>query len=297
MVIRIVTDSTADLPPELVARHQITVVPLIVLFGDEQFLDGIEITAERFFKRLVRESKLPTTSQPSPGAFRATYERLRAEGATEILSIHISGKLSKTIESARQGAQGLEDVRIVHLDSQLTTLPLGMGVVRAAKAVEAGATIDEAHDVAASFFRRTHTFFVVDTLEYLRRGGRIGRAQEIVGSLLKLKPILALEDGEVAPVGRARTKQKAIEEMLRRAAELRPFEELMAVHATTPEDLQYLVTRLTGLALNAPITVGRITPVIGLHGGPGLLACAVVTAEDGSDTSVAAEALPISVGA
>lgn len=282
MVVRIVTDSTADLPPELLARHNITVVPLIVLFGDEQFQDGVEITADKFFKRLVRESTLPTTSQPSPISFRTAYERLKSEGATEILSIHISGKLSKTFESARQGAEGVEGVRIVHVDSGLATLALGMGVVRAAEVIEAGGTLDEARERAESHFRRTHSFFMVDTLEYLRRGGRIGRAQEIIGSLLQLKPILALENGEVAPVGRARTKQKAIEEMLRRAAELRPVEELMAVHATTPDDLEHIATRLTGLAPGVPITVSRITPVIGVHGGPGLLAFAVVTADSAS---------------
>jgi DegV family protein with EDD domain len=279
VVVRIVTDSTADLPPEIVALHRLTVVPLMVLFGDEAFEDGVEISADLFFRRLVRESKLPTTSQPSPGAFRAAYQRLRDEGATEILSIHVSGKLSKTIESARQAAEGIEGVRIVHLDSQLATLALGMGVVHAAEAVEAGQSLEEARATAESIFARTHTLFMVDTLEYLRRGGRIGRAQELVGSLLKLKPILALEGGEVVPVGRARTKQKAIEEMLRRAAEFRPIEELMAVHATTPDDLQYLVERLHGLAPHAPITVNRITPVIGVHAGPGLLACAIVTAE------------------
>jgi DegV family protein with EDD domain len=282
MVIRIVTDSTCDLPPELVAEHGITVVPLVVLFGDEALQDGIDISAERFFKRLVRESKLPTTSQPAPAAFRAAYERLRDEGATEILSIHISGKLSKTLESARQAAEGLEGVRVVHIDSELTTLALGMGVVRAAEAVAAGHSLDETAEFVRGHFRRTHTLFLVDTLEYLRRGGRIGRAQEIVGSLLKVKPILSLQDGEVVPVGRARTKQKAIEEMLRRASEFRPIAETMAVHASTPDDLQYLVERLHGLAPLARLTVGRVTPVIGVHAGPGLLACAVVTAETDS---------------
>ncbi len=142
MAIRIVTDSTADLPPDLVARHNITVVPLTVLFGDEAFQDGVDITADKFFKRLVRESKLPTTSQPSPAAFRAVYERLRDEGATEILSIHISGKLSQTIEAARQGAEGLDGVSVVCVDSQMTTLALGMGVVKAAEAIETGKTLE-----------------------------------------------------------------------------------------------------------------------------------------------------------
>ncbi|HRC63505.1 MAG TPA: DegV family protein [Dehalococcoidia bacterium] len=282
MALRIVTDSTCDLPPELVAQHRIAVVPLVVLFGDEALQDGVDISSERFFRRLVRESKLPTTSQPAPAAFRATYERLREEGATEILSIHISGKLSRTLESARQAAEGLDGVRVVHVDSELATLALGMGVVRAAEAVAAGCGLDEAADIVRSHFRRTHCLFLVDTLEYLRRGGRIGRAQEIVGSLLKVKPILSLEGGEVVPVGRARTKQRAVEEILRRAAEFRPVEQMMAVHATTPEDLKYLVERLHGLAPQARLTVGRITPVIGVHAGPGLLACAVVTAESDS---------------
>lgn len=279
MAIRIVTDSTCDLPPELLAQHRITVVPLTVLFGDEALQDGIDISSDRFFKRLVRESKLPTTSQPAPAAFRAAYERLRDEGATEILSIHLSGKLSQTLEAARQGASGVEGVRVAFVDSRLTTLALGMGVVRAAEAIAAGKSIEETQALVEGHFRRTRCFFLVDTLEYLRRGGRIGRAQEIVGSLLKVKPILSLQDGEVVPVGRARTKQKAIEEIVRRTAELRPIEELMAVHATTPNDLQYLVERLHGLAPGVRITVGRITPVIGVHAGPGLLACAVVTSE------------------
>jgi DegV family protein with EDD domain len=259
------------------------------MFGDESFLDGVDITADRFFKRLVRESKLPTTSQPSPIAFRTAYERAKAEGATEILSIHISSKLSKTLESARQGATGVDGVRIEHLDSHMATLALGVGVLKAAEAVEAGRSLDDARAAAESLFRRTHTFFMVDTLEYLRRGGRIGRAQEIVGSLLQLKPILSLEDGEVVPIGRARTKAKAIEEMLRRAAELRPIEELLAVHATTPNDLEYIVERLHGLAPQAPMTVSRITPVIGVHGGPGLIAFGVVTADTGSSPPLTSE--------
>ncbi len=278
MTIRIVTDSTADIPPELAEQHAITVVPLIVLFGDEQLRDGVDITSEKFFRRLVREPILPTTSQPSVGAFREVYERLRDEGATEIVSIHVSAKLSRTIESARQAAAELDGVRVTHINSELTTLGLGLGVIAAAQAVEAGNTVEEVEATARDHFRRTHLFILVDTLEYLRRGGRIGRAQELIGSLLQFKPLLALEDGEVVPIGRARTKARAIEELLRRAAEFRPIAEAMAVHATTPEDLEYLVERIHGIAPDAPITLGRVTPVIGVHTGPGALAFAVVTA-------------------
>ena len=282
MTVRIVTDSTADLDPKLAAEHDITVVPLSVLFGDEELLDGVDIDSKAFFERLEREPVLPTTSQPSAGAFREVYQRLAEEGATEILSIHVSEKLSGTLDSARQGAQGVEGVRIEFLDSQLTTLALALGVLTAAKAVAGGASLDEARDAAASQFARTETYFLVDTLEYLRRGGRIGRASEVLGSLLRVKPLLALRNGEVEPIGRVRTKQKAIDDLLRRAAALRPIEQMAAAHAAAPDDLAQLVERLRALAPDAPLVTGEVGPVIGVHAGPGLLAFAVVTPAESS---------------
>ena len=277
MTLRIVTDSTADLPLEFIERLHITVVPLVVLFGDEELQDGVDINSEKFFKRLVRETQLPTTSQPSIGTFRATYEALLADGATEILSIHLSSKLSKTIESARQAAEEFPEARIVHIDSRTSSLAPGLGVIAAAEAAQAGKSLDEIRALVEDHFARTHIFIMVDTLEYLRRGGRIGRAQELIGSLLQFKPLLSIADGEVQPIGRARTKQKALEELLRRAGELRPFQEAMVVHATTPDDLDYVVQRLHGMEPEMPITVGRITPVVGVHAGPGMIAFAVVS--------------------
>ena len=281
MSIRIVTDSTADLPPEVASGYQIEVVPLTVLFGDEELRDGVDITAERFFSRMQREAELPTTSQPSAGAFREVYERLAGEGATEIMSIHVSGKLSGTLEAAYQGAAGL-DVRVVHIDSQLASLALGLGVIAAAEAVRDGATVEQARALVEDQFRRTHTFFVLDTVENLRRGGRIGRAQGFIGSLLKVKPILAFEGGEVVPVARARTRPRAIEEALRRAAAHRPIVQTMAVHATTPDDLEYLVSRLRGIAPDAPVMTSMIGPTVGVHGGAGLLGFAVVSSPTSS---------------
>ena len=260
MTVRIVTDSTADLDPKLAAEHDITVVPLSVLFGDEELLDGVDIDSKAFFERLEREPALPTTSQSSAGAFREVYQRLAEEGATEILSIHVSEKLSGTLDSARQGAQGVEDVRIEFLDSQLTTLALALGVLTAAKAIAGGASLDEARDAAASQFARTETYFLVDTLEYLRRGGRIGRASEVLGSLLRVKPLLALRNGEVEPIGRVRTKQKAIDDLMRRAAALRPIEQMMVAHAAAPDDLAQLVERLRALAPDAPLVTGEVGP-------------------------------------
>lgn len=277
MSIRIVTDSTADLPADIVERHSIAVVPLDVLFGDEALRDGIDITPTRFFERLASEPQLPTTSQPSPVAFREAYERLAGEGASAILSIHVGGKLSGTLESARQGARGL-DVPVSFVDSGMTSLALGLGVVRAAELAEGGSTIDEMLESTEAQFERTHTFMILDTLEYLRRGGRLGRASEVVGTLLKVKPILAFVDGEVVALARVRTRSRAIDEALRRAAALRPIEQLMVVHAVSSADMELVADRLRALAPDAPMLTGELGAVVGVHAGPGTVAFAVVQA-------------------
>ncbi len=280
MVLKIVTDSTSDLPPEAVAALGITVVPLSILFGDEELLDGVDIQSDQFFRRLAREAVSPTTTQPASGLFRAAYEKLIAGGATEILSIHVSSKLSGTIESARQAAVGLEGARIEHVDSRTVSLGLGVGVMEAAKAALAGASLDEVQARAVDMFRRTHIFVTLDTLEYLRRGGRLSRGQEFIGTLLKVKPILGLEDGEVVALGRVRTRQRAIEDLLGRCADLRPIEHAFVMHGTTPDEAQYVRDRLAAIDDHATITMGRVTPVIGVHAGPGVLAVGVVTAPD-----------------
>ena len=282
MSIRIVTDSTADLSPELAAEHNITVVPASVLFGDEELLDGVDIKSEGFYARLASDPVLPTTSQPAPGAFRAVYEQLTAEGATEILSIHVSEKLSGTIGSARQGAQDLEGVRIEHVNSGLVTMAMGLGVITAARAVAGGASLDEARDLALAQFDRTHTYFLLDTLEYLQRGGRIGRAGAAIGTLLRVKPLLTLRDGEVEAAGRVRTRKKAMADMLRRVSELGPIEQMMAAHGASAGESDGLIRELRAMAPDAELITGEVGPAIGVHTGPGALACAVVTAPENS---------------
>jgi DegV family protein with EDD domain len=279
MTIRIVTDSTADLPPELVEEFGITVIPLTVLWGDEELLDGVDVSSEQFFRRLVRESEIPTTAQPSAGAFRDVYENVILGGATGILSLHISGKLSGTLESARQGADGF-DTPIRHVDSGLVSLGLGAGVVEAARAIAAGCDLEQAQAVAEDTFRRTRIFFTLETLEYLRRGGRMSRGQEMVGTLLKVKPVISFEDGEVIPVGRIRTRQKAIEDVISRVSELRPLSYTFACHATTPDELSYVADRLVGIAPDATQLTSRLGPVLGVHGGPGVIGCGGVQAPD-----------------
>ena len=279
MTVRVVTDSTCDIPAPLITELGITVVPLTVRFGDEEFLDGIDITSEQFFKRLQRDATTPSTAAPAPGQFREVYERLVTEGATAIVSIHISRKLSATLEAATQAAEGLS-VPVLLVDSQSFSLGVGMGVIEAAKAAQAGRTAEQVKGVAEDTFRRSHVFVTLETLEYLRRGGRLSRGQELVGTLLKVKPILAAIDGEVVAIGRIRTKQKAVEDILSRLADLRPWAYAYVVHATTPDELAYISDRYRGLSPETLVVTGRMTPVIGVHAGPGGLGIGCVTAPD-----------------
>ena len=280
MSIRIVTDSTCDLPGDLAEELGITVVPVSVFFGDEPLLDGVDIDSDTFFERLARESQLPTTSQPSPGAFRDTYQRLKDEGATEILSLHISEKLSGTLASARQGAQQVDGVRVEAVNSGCVTLSLGMGAMTAAQGVADGASLDEARDLALDQFARTHDFILVDTLEYLRRGGRIGRAQEMIGGLMRFKPLLSIQDGVIVPIGRVRTKKKAVAEVVRRVAALGSIERLAVLHSTTPDEAVDLAGRLGEVAPGAPVLQGQVGPAIGVHVGPGALGVMAVRSPD-----------------
>ena len=234
MTLRIVTDSTCDLPRDAIQALGITVVPLTIVFGDEELLDGIDIQSEQFFRRIERDPHMPTTAQPAPALFTRAYQRLVEEGATEILSIHLAHQLSGTLEAARQGALAVEGARIVHLDSTTVSLGLGIGVMEAAQAARAGVPLDIVRAQAEDRFRRTHIFVTLDTLEYLRRGGRMTRGQEWLGTLLKVKPVLSIQNGEVVPVGRVRTRQRAIEDIIARCADLRPVEHLFVLHSTTP---------------------------------------------------------------
>jgi DegV family protein with EDD domain len=278
--LRIVTDSTADLPPALASELAISVVPVNVQFGEDSFRDGVDISSAEFFRRLEQADQLPTTSQPSAGAFRATYEDLIAAGATEILSIHVSEKLSGTAESARQGARGLGGARIEVVDSATVSAGLCLAVIQAARCAASDHTLDVTLEAVRAQLSRTRLLFMVDTLEYLRRGGRIGRARELMGSLLRIKPILEVRDGEVAPLARARTRRRGIDELVGLAADLRPIEQVMVFDATTPEDRQHLADRLGAYAAGVPIIVGTLGPAIGVHAGPGTLGLAVVTGQE-----------------
>lgn len=279
--VRVVTDSTAELPTEVVQELGITVVPLQVIFGQESFRDGVDLTSEEFFTRLAESSDLPSTSQPSVGEFRQAYDDLTAE-TDHVLSIHLSAGFSGTVEAARQAAAPLADrCRIEIIDSGVVSIAMGLAVIAAARSARDGADLETCARAARSVLRRQRIAVALDTLEYLRRGGRIGRAQAFLGGLLRLKPILTIRDGEAYPLTRVRTRPKALREALRLCLEpAGEVEEAAVVHATTPDDARFLADELERHHPGIPVHLGRFGPALGVHGGPGMIGLAVVMAEE-----------------
>ncbi|MDX9872280.1 MAG: DegV family protein, partial [Clostridia bacterium] len=212
--VKIVTDSTADLPAALRSAYDITVMPLKVIFKDEIYREGVDITIPAFFEKLAGTEQLPTTSQPSPAEFQEVYEELTADGST-VISMHISSKMSGTIQSAMLAKKNLPDRDIRVIDSGKVTMALGLGVLVGARAAQAGRSADEVEALVQEMFNhKIKIYFMVDTFENLQKGGRIGKAAALLGTLLNIKPILTVEDGLVAPFEKVRGKTKAVERLV-----------------------------------------------------------------------------------
>ena len=274
MAVRVVTDSTADIPPEVTTELGVTVVPTNLHFGAETLRDGVDIQAEEFYQRLVTSSRLPTTSQPAPGTFLEVYSNL-VENGDQVVSIHISGKLSRTVNSAllaREQLSGKGQVEVV--DTLLASAPVGLVVMAACHAAQAGATLEQVVEVAHRTAEATQLFVMVDTLEYLQKGGRIGKAQALLGSLLRIKPILTTIDGEIHPLERARTRSKAIKRLYQIAQERAPLSNAAVCHSTTPDEAEVLREHLASLCQGS-VFVSRFGPVVGTHLGPGALGMAL----------------------
>ncbi|OGN99210.1 MAG: hypothetical protein A2Y58_02500 [Chloroflexi bacterium RBG_13_51_52] len=276
MTVRIVTDSVADIPPQIVAELGISIIPILVRFGEQTYRDGIDITNDQFYERLVNSKIPPTTAVPSLDMFARTYARL-AEETDEILVIMLSSKLSGVYNAALQSASLIEnECRIEVLDSQCAVMAEGFVVIRAAQAAKEGASLDEVIEVVHRNLPRVDMRAAFDTLEYLKRGGRIGKATALLGSLLKVNPIITLKDGLVEPAGRARSRAKAMDHLYEFAAGYSHIEELAVEEAACPEDGNLLVKRLGEIFPEERIYRSRTTPVIGTHTGPGLLLVAVL---------------------
>ena len=276
MTVKIVTDSVSDLPPQVVKELGITVVPLHVRFGTDVYRDGVDLTTDQFFAKLTRSKALPVTSVPSPGDFAGAYDRL-AEETDEILVIAVTSKLSGTHEVALQSTGLMKrKCRIEVVDSQSAIMGLGFVVIAAARAAQGGAKYDEVLEIVRRNIPRVEFRAAFDTLEYLQRGGRIGKAQALLGSLLKINPIIGLKDGEVIPCGRERSRARAIDHLYNFAAGYSHIEELAVEYATAIDEADMLVERLGALFPKERIYRTRTSPVISTHTGPSLLIVTVM---------------------
>ena len=279
-MVRIVTDSTSDLPRDLAREMGIEIVPLRVIFGEETFLDGIDLSSEAFFRRLASSPTLPTTSQPPPGDFQRVFEEI-VQAGDEVVCVVISSVLSGTYASAMTAKEAMGEAPISVVDSRTTSMALGLLAQEAARMARAGATRVQIVEHLKRLVPLTHIFFVVDTLEYLQKGGRIGGAQALVGTLLNIKPLLTLQEGRVEPLERIRSKRRALARMVEiaahRAQATGHVYRAAALHSRSPEEAALLAQQIRErIRCEGEVYQGEIGPVLGTHVGPGVVGMAMM---------------------
>ncbi len=281
MAVKIVTDSTSDITSDLARELAINVVPLTVTFGRESFLDRVEISTDEFYRRLSQENIFPTTTQPSPAAFADVYDKL-AQETDEILVIVISSKLSGTYQSATNAKDMYQGkCRIEIIDSTMVVMALGLLAITAAKMAQKGTGLDEIMGEVNKRIPRLHPIMAFDTLKYLAKGGRIGKAQGLLGAMLSVKPILTIKDGVVAPLTRFRSQAAATDYIYKFVVGFPNIEELAVEYATTPDKADELVERISSHYPKERIYRSTVSPVIGTYTGPNLLSVTVLEADGG----------------
>jgi DegV family protein with EDD domain len=276
--VAIVTDSTAYLPGELLKEYSITVTPQVLIWGDETFQDGVDIQPDEFYRKLKTAKIMPTTSQVAIVTMKTAFEKL-LEAGYDVLGIFISAKLSGTMQSAIQAREMLPKAadKIVLVDSNSTSMAMGYHVLTVARASQAGANLPECQKLAEAARNHTGVYFVVDTLEFLRRGGRIGGAQAMLGSILNFKPLLELRDGRIESIEKIRTKGKAINRMIdlvvERAAGRTPVR-LATLHANAEAEARAALEGAAARLNPVEQILASVSPVIGSHAGPGTVGLA-----------------------
>jgi len=276
--IAVVTDSTTYMPPELAKKHNISVAPQVLIWGDQTYKDGVDIQSGEFFTRLKTAKVMPTTSQVAVVSFQEIFQDL-VDKDFEVLAILVSSKLSGTVPSAEQARDLMGPAREkIHIvDSQSVAMALGFQAIAVARAIEAGASLNEAIALAEKSHEYTGVFFAVDTLEFLHRGGRIGGAQRFIGSALNLKPILAIQDGRVEGIERIRTKSKAHDRVLELCIEnvnRRSPVRLASLHANAADDAKALLARAEQALKPIESVFAEVSPTVGTHAGPGTVGLA-----------------------
>lgn len=278
MTVRIVTDSTCDLPSGIVSSLGITVLPLYIHVGNRDYLDGIDMTREEFYRQLPTFAHHPTTAVPSPQKFHAVYDALADEGASEVLSIHISATLSAVVNVALTAAQEISSVPVTVLDARQLSLGTGFLVQKAAEMARAGKTVKEILPVLEDQIKRTHVWAALDTLEYLRRSGRMNGVVSKFGQLLQIKPILKMYDG-VSGAERVRTRKNALSRLVDRLHAYSPYEKLAFLHSEAVEQARALRDEVRELLPDQDTWLEVINPVLGAHIGPGVVGFAAISKE------------------
>ncbi len=276
--VAIVTDSTQYIPDHILKEHNIHVVPLVVIWGEESFYDGVDISPTEFYERLKTAKVMPSTSQPPVADFDVVFRSLHQEGY-EILAILISEALSGTVSSATQAKKLLPEATIEIVDSKTLAMALGFHVLAAARAAKNGASLAECKQIAEDARDNSGVIFVVDTLEFLHRGGRLGTASRYIGSLLNVKPILAIEDGLIVSLDKVRTQKKALERIVDLIEERTKGHKnirLATLHANNPDTAQFILDEAVSRLSPVEQVFSEISPAIGTHAGPGAVGLAYI---------------------
>ena len=275
-MVKVVTDSVSDLPSEVVEDMGITVIPLNVHFGTELYKDGVELTAEEFYHKLENSLTLPTTSAPGPGFFAEVFDKL-AEECNEILAVFLSHKFSATYDSALQGIKLMKrKCQVEVIDSTLGIMGQGLLVIEAARKALAGASLSELAVVVSETIPKVHIRVTLDTLKYLAMGGRIGKAQSLLASMLRINPILGIKDGEAFPFARVRCRAKAIEWLYEFASGFNKVKALAVEYGTNAAEAKALAKRIASVFPKVPLYISNVGPVIGTHTGPSVLSVTVL---------------------
>ena len=273
MTVRIVTDSACDLTDDEVAQWGIEVVSLTIRFGEDEFVDRTELPVSEFYRRLASSAELPQTAAPAPGAFAQAYERLHADGASAIVSINLSSELSATMQSAQTAATAFSAIPVHVVDSRSITAGLGQLVLSAAARARDGADAETIVKEVDALKARQRIYGTLDTLEYLKKGGRIGGAQALLGSMLSIKPLLDISNGAVEEAGKTRTRKKALQWLRDQVMQHYPVDNLNVIHSEAPDIDEFLQLLRADIDLTN-VRVGPIGAVIGSHGGPRIVGVA-----------------------
>jgi DegV family protein with EDD domain len=275
MTVKIVTDSTADLPVKLAEELGIGVVPVYIRFGEQVYRDRVDISEDEFYKRLLNDPIHPNTTQPSPQDFADVYEKL-SKDADGIVSIHLTSKLSGTYNSAVQGKKMVKNkCPIEVIDTQTLTIAFGLMVIRASTMAKDGKSFREIVDEVNMMIPNVHLLILFDTLKYLIKGGRIGKAKGLMGSILNVKPMLTMKDGELVPSSQVRTRSKGIDRLVDFTKNATHIQDLAVLYSTTPDEAQALVESISPIFQKKRPLLARLGPGLGVHGGPGILAVAL----------------------